>query len=206
MGPGCRPGGRSRRGTSPARGAAPPSPAGSCIANGASAGTVQTYGEGRSLEFAANFGGANFQHVGFGVDFNQSPNWAMFSVRSDGQFAARTNNGGATQETALSNSLLGSQHRYRVDWTQTEIRYLVDGNQVATHQIGPTGFGATQMRPLASDLTNGDSNEVSVEWLRMSPYPAARAISTLASSMPARAPTGVGSPGPPTRRRAPASR
>ena len=95
----------------------------------------------------------------------------MFSVKGDGSFNARTNNGGATQDTPLPGSLLGSPHRYRVDWTQTEIRYLVDGNLVATHPIGPTGFGATQMRPIASDFNSGGSG-VSVDWLRMSPYPA----------------------------------
>ena len=141
--------------------------------DGAWARTAQSYGSGSSLEFVANFGASSnlFQHVGFGVDLNNSSNWAMFSVKGNGTFNARTNNAGAEQETPLPSSLLGSPHRYRVEWTQTEIRYFVDGDLVATHPIGATGFGATQMRPIASDFNSGGS-EVSVDWLRMSPYPA----------------------------------
>ena len=36
------------------------------------------------------------QHLGFGVDLNNSANWAIFSVRFDGIFNARTNNNGAS--------------------------------------------------------------------------------------------------------------
>ena len=146
---------------------------GSLHVDGAWARTAQSYGSGSSLEFVANFGASSnlFQHVGFGVDLNNSSNWAMFSVKGNGTFNARTNNAGAEQETPLPSSLLGSPHRYRVEWTQTEIRYFVDGDLVATHPIGATGFGATQMRPIASDFNSGGS-EVSVDWLRMSPYPA----------------------------------
>ena len=47
----------------------------------------------------------------------------------------------------------------------------MDGALVAEHTSG-FDFGATQMRPLASDLTNGDAGNVRVDWLHMSPYPA----------------------------------
>ena len=70
----------------------------------------------------------------------------------------------------LPNTFVGSQHRYRIEWDATEVRYFIDGNLVATHDEG-FDFGATQMRPLASDLNSGGP-DVSVDWLRMSPYPA----------------------------------
>ena len=38
-------------------------------------------------------------------------------------------------------------------------------------------FGATQMRPIASDLTAGGP-ELTVDWMRMSPYPASGRDST----------------------------
>jgi Big-like domain-containing protein/purple acid phosphatase-like protein len=142
---------------------------GKLVVDGSSAGTVHTYGSGRSLEFNATFGGANFQHVGFGVDFNDDPDWAMFSIKGDGTFNARTNNGGSQTETQLAGSLIGSPHRYRIEWAATEVRYFVDGNLVATHAAN---FGATQMRALASDL-NGGGTDVSLDWLHLSPYPAA---------------------------------
>ena len=144
---------------------------GELIANGASAGTTQTYGAGHVLEFKGTFSGAQNQHVGFGVDFNNSANWAMFSVKSDGLFYARTATGSIDplKETQLSSGLIGSAHVFRIEWTASEARYYVDGNLVATHDA--TGFGATQMRPLASDLFNSDGGDVRVDWLHMSPYP-----------------------------------
>ncbi len=141
---------------------------GKLVVDGASAGTVQTYGSGRALEFNATFGGGNFAHVGFGVDFNEDPHWAMFSVKGDGTFNARTNTGAAQTETQLPASLVGSSHRFRIEWDATEVRYLVDGSLVATHAAD---FGTTEMRPLASDLNSGGP-DVSVDWLRLTPYSA----------------------------------
>ena len=146
---------------------------GELIANGASAGTTQTYGAGRALEFKGTFSGANNQHVGFGVDFNNSTNWAMFSVKGDGTFNARTAAGSINpaNETQLSSDLIGESHVFRIEWaTPTQVRYYVGGELVAEHTTG-FDFGATQMRPLASDLVNGDGGDVRVDWLHMSPYP-----------------------------------
>jgi Bacterial Ig-like domain/Purple acid Phosphatase, N-terminal domain/Glycosyl hydrolases family 16 len=138
---------------------------GSLHINGTYARTVSSYGSGRSLEFVANFGGQSFEHAGFGVDLNGSPNWAIFSVTSSGAFAARTNNNGTGTETQLSSTLLGSPHRYRIEWNANDVRYYVDGALVATHT---TSFAA-QMRPIASDF-NPATPELSLDWLRMSAY------------------------------------
>ena len=140
---------------------------GSLHVDGAYAKTIATYPSGRSLEFRATFNQQNNQHIGFGVDMNNSENWAIFSVKFDGTFNARTNNGGASTETQLPIGLVGSSHLYRIEWDTTEVRYYVDGALVATHAAD---FGATQMRPIASDLTPGGP-EATVDWMRMSPYP-----------------------------------
>ena len=140
---------------------------GSLHVNGTYARTVATYGSGRSLEFVASFGGQSFEHAGFAVDLNTSANWAIFSVKSDGTFNARTNISGSSTETQLSSALLGSPHRYRIEWGASDVRYYVDGTLVATHTAS---FGATQMRPIASDFSAG-SPEISVDWIHMSPYP-----------------------------------
>ena len=169
---------------------------GSLHVDGAYAKTIATYPSGRSLEFRATFNQQNNQHIGFGVDMNNSANWAIFSVKFDGTFDARTMNGGTPTETQLPIGLVGSSHLYRIEWDTTEVRYYVDGALVATHAAN---FGATQMRPIASDLTPGGP-EATVDWMRMSPYPA-RGPSTPASSTPApaRPPTGARSTGtPPT--------
>ena len=139
---------------------------GSLHVDGGFARTIATYGSGRSLEFRATFGGQPNQHVGLGVDMNDSPNWAIFSIRFDGVFMARTNNNGTTTEDALPGVDPTQPHLYRIEWDTNEVRYFVDGAQVASHNATI----AAQMRPIASDLTNG-TNEVTVDWMRMSPYP-----------------------------------
>jgi hypothetical protein len=135
--------------------------------NGASVGTVDVYAPGHALEFAATFGTVLNQHVGFGVDYNNSPNWAMFSTGSSGNtpgLYARTNNGSATN-TQISGVNPAQPHTYRIEWKTSEVVYYVDGSEVARH---PTAIG-TQMRPLASDF-NTDGTNLSVDWTRMAPY------------------------------------
>ena len=133
--------------------------------DGAYAATTATYGSGHVLEFKASFGGGNFSHVGFGVDLNNNPNWAIFSIKGDGLFYARTNVDGTSTETQLPSSLIGSPHVYRIEWDAAQVRYYVDGSLVATHAAAFT----TAMRPIASDFTAGGP-DVSVDWLHVSPY------------------------------------
>jgi hypothetical protein len=130
--------------------------------DGARAGTIALFGSGRSLEFVATFSGAANQHVGFGVDFNNTP-WAMFSTRNGGSLYARTNN----TNTQLGSSWLGAPHRYRIDWNASNVVYSIDGTAVATHSTTIT----SSMRPLASDFTAGGGTVV-VDWVRMTPYAA----------------------------------
>ena len=73
---------------------------------------------------------------------------------------------GPAIQTAIPGSLIGTPHLYRIEWAPTEVRYFVDGSLVATHAATFT----TAMRPIASDF-NAGGPEVSVDWMRMSPYP-----------------------------------
>ncbi len=140
---------------------------GVAVVDGARLGTIATYPAGRSLEFVATFSGAPFQHVGFGITFNETP-WAIFSTFGGGALYARTNSASGSIDTLLNGTLIGSSHRFRIDWAPGSIVYSVDGAIVATHSIAITG----SLRPLISDLTPG-SGAVSVDWARMSPYAAA---------------------------------
>ena len=133
--------------------------------NGARLGTTATYNAGRSLEFVATFASESFQHVGFGVDYNAAP-WAMFSTGADGTtLKARTNDGSNSTDTVLSAGLLGSPHQFRIDWSNSQVVYSVDGTQVATHAAA----FSTSMRPLASDL-HPDANQLSLDSLQLSPH------------------------------------
>ena len=136
--------------------------------DGTLAGTSTLYalGQGRSLEFMADFSGDAAQHVGLGVDLNSAP-WAIFSTASGGALYARTSNGTSSTDTLIPGNWLGAMHDYRIDWTPTGVTYWIDGTQVATHAIAITA----NMRPLADD-NNVGGGTVSVDWMRLTPYAA----------------------------------
>ena len=149
--------GRVRGGSLPGDWTSAPSAGGSATVgggrlhvNGASAGTAATYAAGRALEFSATFTAALFQTAGFATDLNAPP-WATFSTKGDSLFYARTHNGSVSTDTPLPSSLLGSEHRYRIEWDAGEVRFYVDGTLVATHTLS----FAAQMRPLTSDFEPG---------------------------------------------------
>ena len=97
-----------------------------CTSTAPAPAPTATYAAGRSLEFVATFTAAPFQHAGFATDLNAPP-WAIFSTRGDSLFYARTHNGSTSTDTPLPSSLLGSAHRYRIEWDADEVRFYVDG-------------------------------------------------------------------------------
>lgn len=142
----------------------------------ASAGTNAYYTPGRSLEFVATFGAQSYQHMGFGVTYNETT-WAMFSTGGDGA-SVKARSYGASGGIDTVVGTVGAPHLYRVDWTPAAIRFWIDGVLVATHAnaIGDA------MRPLASDLTLGGATLV-VDDVRMTPYqPAGRFESRVADA------------------------
>jgi Bacterial Ig-like domain len=135
--------------------------------DGAFAGTDALFGPGRVLEFVASFGGAAFQHVGFGLTLNEIL-WAMFSTGSGDNLYARSRSETVNIETLIPGNWLGTPHLFRIEWTDTSIVYAIDGTVVATH----TGAITQSMRPLASDFDTGGGGVV-IDWLRLSPYASA---------------------------------
>ncbi|HET9667043.1 MAG TPA: Ig-like domain-containing protein, partial [Desertimonas sp.] len=143
---------------------------GSLHVNGAFASTDTTFGPGSSLEGVATFGAATFQHVALTDNFESV--WAMFSTRgTTNQLFASTQFGSGVTDTPIPGSLVGSSHRYRIEWDLTEVRYFVDGSLVATH----TGTFGPALRAAASDFTAGGP-ELAVDWMRVGPYPASGAF------------------------------
>ena len=142
--------------------------------DGARAGTIAVYSPGHSMEGVVIFSAARYQHFGFGVTYGTSAGeaWAIISTGVNGTgLLARSWNGTGdyTSETStvIPGSYFGTPHRYRVDWSSTDIKYYVDNVLVATHTIAIT----TQMRPMPADSDVGGPALV-VDWLRMSPYAA----------------------------------
>ena len=107
---------------------------GKLTVDGARVNTDATFLSGRSIEFAATFAATPFQIAGFGFDLNDQP-WAIFGTQADGNLYARTHNGASVTNTPLPSSLLGSSHRYRIDWNAGSVEFFVDGALVATHVL-----------------------------------------------------------------------
>ena len=129
----------------------------------ATAGFSGMYGAGRSLEFVATFEKRPHQHVGFGTDFRNVP-WITFSTKFGHSLYARSHFL-IPEETRLSPSLLGSAHRFRIDWNVLDVDFWVDGRKIAYQLVPLVGM----MRPLAGNGSQGGA-PLAVEWVRMTPY------------------------------------
>ena len=80
---------------------------GQLTVDGAFASTTSMFGPGRSLEFSATFGPAQFEHAGFAVDLNNVGLWAIFSTKdTTTDLYARTNNNGNLTDTPIPGSWL----------------------------------------------------------------------------------------------------
>jgi hypothetical protein len=123
-----------------------------------------TFAPGRSLEFAATFSGAPYQHAGLGMTFTEGL-WAIFSSGPGDGLYVRSNNGSVSTDTPIPGSWFGSSHKFRIDWTATGITYSIDGAQVAFHTQAMTA----NMRPIGSDYGH-DGSVLSIDWMRLTPY------------------------------------
>jgi hypothetical protein len=136
-----------------------------------------TFSPGSSLEFVAVFRAVPFQHIGFGGGTDATDNggiyhgenpWAMFSTGTSGTaLQARTYDGTTFYDFTIPGSFLGASHRYRIEWTATQVSYFIDGSLV---HIEPVAITAS-MRAAISDFNN-DGQGVSVDWIHVSPYAA----------------------------------
>ncbi len=138
---------------------------GGIIVDGTLAAPGSLSGSGHSLEFVATFGPEPFQHVGFADNFSTNL-YAIFSTRlTTTTLYARTAPG--NDEVSLGTGYIGAPHRFRIDWTATQVVYSIDGTVVHTESSAI----AASMRPVISDANPGSSS-IAVDWLRMTPYAA----------------------------------
>ena len=153
---------------------------GVCLPETATSTPSAIFAPPRSIEFSANFSGDAWQHAGFGVTFDllaPAPPWAIFSTYTGGKLYARTDNGPDSRIDDLGTGLLGSFHRYRIDWTSASVDYYVDGALVASHAMTI----ASPRRPIAGSDVDAFGGTLLVDWTRMTPY-AASGDSSLACS------------------------
>src|SRR3954469_20275221 len=130
----------------------------------------------QTLEFRAAFGADEFENMGFGDKFDNGP-WAAFSTSptpTPGTFFARTNTAalnGTQMDTAIPvgpNFSPADPHLYRIEWAANEVKFFVDGVQVADHVTTI----ASPMRPIVSDLNSATGGPVvKSDWLTSGAVP-----------------------------------
>ena len=127
--------------------------------------SVARYGPGTTMEAEATFTlGEPFEGVGY---FAAPSPWAMFAMDSTGLHLGVNANGTVITWPGADN-LIGSPHRYRIEWTSTSVRYFIDGdtNPVVSTVAPPTG----SMSMDAQDYGPANGSFLHVEWIHTMPY------------------------------------
>jgi hypothetical protein len=127
-----------------------------------------TFSAPQTLEFRATFSNNDYENAGFANDFDQAL-WAAFgTLTANGHptLFARTAGGATATDTALPDVDFAVPHLYRIEWTTSDVKFLIDGVQVAAH----TTTIASPMRPVVSDYDRPGDNDpnVKVDWLSLS--------------------------------------
>lgn len=128
--------------------------------------------EAITLEWTGRLAGDAFQVLGWGVDLDTDPNWALFSTRDTpgAVWASSSSPAGGTVHTLLASLAIGETHRYRITWRRWtyiggqygRLEYAVDDAVAATHDH-PIGVA---LYPIASDFTLG-AGAVSADRVRV---------------------------------------
>ena len=136
--------------------------------DGAKARIDTLFSAGRTLEFTATFRAETFQHAGFagGNTYEAAP-IVMFSTRGSTNTLYTTIFTGSYVDVAIPNSaaLIGTPHRYRIDWKITGVDFYVDGTLVDSRATVIT----EQMRAAISDYNN-TAIGFSVDSMTLTPY------------------------------------
>jgi Domain of unknown function (DUF4382) len=132
-----------------------------------------TFGTGNSVEFVATFRADGFQNVGFATGPTFNAPWVAVGTGSGNGVYARSS---SSTDVLLGAGLLGSPHRYRIDWTATGFTFSVDGVQATT-------LGVTVASPMNVELSdyNPNATALDVDWVHVIPNAAPR--TTRASAM-----------------------
>jgi hypothetical protein len=135
------------------------------------------------MEFVATFRAESAQSIGFGGGtdaagattggiFNGPSPWAIFTTENQATIlrtSVFTGTGGpVTLDIPGSAALLGTTHRYRIEWKTTSIDFYVDDIIVNSEEIGISA----PMRAAISDY-NFNATAVTVDWIYVYPYAAA---------------------------------
>ena len=139
---------------------------GIAVFNGSHIYSTATYAPGNSIEFYARFTDGLFQNIGYSADGAFNAPWVVIgrgAGAAAGEVYARIDIG---TTISLGDRPYGQYHRYKIKWNPTNFEFYVDGTLVTT--ITKTMASAVLQ---LSDY-NVDGLDLSVDWLRVSPYAA----------------------------------
>jgi hypothetical protein len=133
--------------------------------SGARFATSSTWTNGRSFAAAATLGAGH--SIGWGSTASGSTTvTASFAMDSTGALTARVNDARTNNRTiAIAGTWAGTSHEYRVDWTNGNVAFLIDGTQVATSAFSPT----VALRVILIDPTTA-APILTCDWVRVAPY------------------------------------
>ncbi len=128
-----------------------------------------------TLEFTANFGDGENQHIGFASDKFEGNKLILFSTNTaySGDLFARLNNNGEEQFADLGPIPTG-YHLYRIEWildsgdltgTTDDAFFYIDGSQVAALHIQ----GSVSLPGLYTYISNSGAAPLNVDFLQVSP-------------------------------------
>ena len=159
--------GRANRGTRAAGGAAPPCPDGKLEVDGASAGTDQTFGSGRALEFARR-SAARTSSTSASASTSTTPTGRCSASRTRHVQRPHQQRPAADRDAAPSEP--GRQPAPLPDRVGRERGPVLRRRQPGRHPCG--ALSAPRLRPAWRATSTPAAPTLSVDWLRLSPYPA----------------------------------
>ncbi|MBE0641511.1 MAG: family 16 glycosylhydrolase, partial [Bacteroidales bacterium] len=123
---------------------------------------------GASLEFAATFTTGNYQYVGFASNATSAALWVVIGrgTQANNSVYARVSTGGTPTEILLGSDLSGTPHNYKIKWNAGNFEFYVDGILI----VPITATISTDMVIVISDYVAGAGTELSVDWIRTTPY------------------------------------
>ena len=126
--------------------------------------------EGYTLEFAATFTGGNFQNIGFSSSDAFGSPWVVVGRGNDNPIDGLYARTESTPDALLGTGLLGTRHVYQIRRYASTCEFFVDGVSYVGNPIYVTT--GTNLFLQISDLAAG-GNILTVDWIRITPYPSA---------------------------------
>jgi len=142
---------------------------GQLIVDEGTASTSAAFSPGQTLEFSATFTGPHAQFIGFSDNVNFTNLYAIFGTTSanDGHLYARTV---GMADIDLGTGLLGTLHRFRIEWGTANITYTVFTDTLGTSATYVHSVVLGGPMSLMVHDANSSGTILSVDWARLWPW------------------------------------